>query len=105
MLQIKIMATCTAPHVANKKAAGSMVALQSQDKRRAFKQSRGTYLGPDPEVSVGNKLRSLMLVLCFQVAVQHANTHTGQGHHESQHLPHAGWWGAQQESEQAKRFH
>lgn len=62
----------------------------SETKKRALKQSRQTYLGPDPEVSVRNKLGSLVLVLPFQVAVQHANTNPGQSHHEGQELPQAG---------------
>lgn len=60
------------------------------EKKRAFKQSRRTYLGPDPEVSVRNKLGSLVLTLSFQVAVQHANANPGQSHDEAQELPQAG---------------
>lgn len=61
---------------------------------RALKHRRRKYLGPDPEVGVGQKLGPLVLpVLCLQVAVQHAHGHAGQRHHEGQRLPHPGWAG------------
>lgn len=55
-----------------------------------MKQSTPTYLGPDPEVSVRHELGPLVLVMCFQVAVQHANADPGQGHDIAQELPQPG---------------
>lgn len=59
-----------------------MKLYNNKGKEGLKKKGRGKYLGSDPEMSIRNELGSLVLLLCFQVAVQHANSNTGQSHNE-----------------------